>query len=363
MTPLSLHEYHQRLGARFIGVNDAEVVGDYGDVSAEYKALTETAAVLDLSFRSRVGLTGAERIRFLHGQVTNDVNGLDIGHGCYAALITAKGKMQADLNIYRLQEELLLDFEPGLAPTVSQRLEKYVISEDVQVADVSGLYGLLSLQGPKAAAVLESLGDFAQLPEKPFIFVTKAEEQGELYLVNRSRFGTAGYDLFLPAAALASFAEKLARAVATVGGRFCGWQAAEIVRIEAGVPRFGADMDETNIPLEAGLENSAISFNKGCYIGQEVISRIRTYGQVAKALRGLRLPDELKALPAKGEKLFRADKEAGYITSAVASPRLQANIALGYVRRETNQVGTELNLLIEGREATARIIELPFLKT
>jgi folate-binding protein YgfZ len=363
MTPLFLHEFHQERGARFASLEDVEIAADYGDVLSEYNALIESAAVLDLSFRSRLCLTGADRIKFLHGQVTNDVNALGAGQGCYAALITAKGKMQADLNIYRLPEELLLDFEPGLAEIISQRLEKYIISEDVQVVDVVELYGLLSVQGARARAVMQSLGEFSQLPQKHFGLVSKTDGRGEMYVMNRPRFGGPGYDLFLPAAALPSFAKSLADATRAVGGRLCGWQAGEIARIEAGIPRFGADMDETNIPLEAGLENSAISFKKGCYIGQEVISRIRTYGQVAKALRGLRLTDELKILPGKGDKLYREGKEVGYITSAIASPRLKANIALGYVRRETNQPGTELTLRSDAGETTARIVELPFFES
>jgi len=270
--------------------------------------------------------------------------------------------MQADLNIYRLQDELLLDFEPGLTPAVSQRLEKYVISEDVQITDVAAAYGLLSAQGPKAETVIKSLQEFPELPDKPFSFVKQADERGEIYLMNRPRFGSAGYDLFLPVGALASFADKLSKSAASVEGRFCGWEAGEMARIEAGMPRFGADMDETNIPLEAGLENSAISFNKGCYIGQEVISRIRTYSQVGKALRGLRLADDLQTLPAKGDKLYKEGKEAGYITSAIRSPRLKANIALGYVRREMNQIGTVLELRGDSSETMARVVELPFVK-
>src|SRR5438552_2004439 len=158
--PMNLHDYHQKLGAKFISVNEAEVVANYGHVLSEHKALVENAGILDLGFRSRLCLTGTDRLQFLHGQVTNDIKGLTLGNGCYAALITAKGRMQSDLNIYRLQDELLLDFEPGLTQTVSQRLDKYVISEEVQVTDVAGLYGLLSVQGPKAAAVIQSLSDF-----------------------------------------------------------------------------------------------------------------------------------------------------------------------------------------------------------
>src|SRR3954464_8034499 len=125
-----LHELHQKLGANFIGISGAGVVANYGDTAAEHAALRNTAGVLDLSFRSRICLTGADRARFLHGQVTNDVNALQPGQGCYAALITAKGRMQSDLNIFRLADELLLDFEPGLTQAVSSRLEQYVIADD-----------------------------------------------------------------------------------------------------------------------------------------------------------------------------------------------------------------------------------------
>jgi folate-binding protein YgfZ len=159
---------------------------------------------------------------------------------------------------------------------------------------------------------------------------------------------------------LAALANKLIAAMSSVGGRACGWDAFELVRVEAGIPRFGADMDESTIPLEAGLENRAISFSKGCYIGQEIISRIKTYGQVAKALRGLLLANELPALPQKGDKLFFQGKEAGYVTSAISSPSRKAQLGLGYVRKEFNQMGTELALLTAAGESQCRIVDLPF---
>jgi folate-binding protein YgfZ len=358
---LMLHEFHEGHGGRFISLNGTEAVEDYGDVLAEHAALTQNAGVLDLSFRSRVCLTGNDRVRFLHGQVTNDINRLVVGSGCYAALVTAKARIQSDLNVYRLAEELLLDFEPGLTQTVSERLDKYVISEDVQITDAGPLYGLLSVQGPKATAVLQSsLPEFCALPSVPLSFVTHASAEGEIYLINHPRFGNSGYDLFVPVALLLVFAGRLVEGVGNAGGTLCGWNAAEMARIEKGIPRFGADMDETNIPLEAGLENSAINFNKGCYIGQEVISRIRTYSEVAKTLRGLRLADDLKILPSKGEKLYRDGKEVGYITSAMRSPRLNANIGLGYVRKETNQVGARLTLRTAEGETPASVVETPF---
>jgi folate-binding protein YgfZ len=193
---------------------------------------------------------------------------------------------------------------------------------------------------------------------------------GEMYLMNQPRIVlteggtggvTLGFDLFVPAGSLGAVADKLIAAAKSVGGQACGWDAFEIARIEAGVPRFGADMDESNIPLECGIEARAVSYNKGCYIGQEVINRIHSVGHVNKELRGLRLADELKQLPAKGDKLFHGGKEVGQVTSAVISPTLGANIALGYVRREANAPGTEL--VWRGVDETkAVIVELPFLK-
>jgi folate-binding protein YgfZ len=359
MNKLLLHEFHQHLGARFATVNDSEVVEDYGDTAAEHRALSESAGVLDLSFRGRLCLTGKDRARFLHGQVTNDIARLKPGQGCYAALITAKGKMQSDLCVYCLEEELLLDFEPGLARRVSDRLEKYVIADDVQIVDAEAGYGLLSVQGPAAETVVRALGLAEQVPATAYGFVKIGDAAGEILLVNHARLGTSGFDLFVPAVALDGIAEKLTAAPATPG-RACGWRAFETARIEAGIPRFGVDMDESNIPLEAELEERAVSFNKGCYIGQEVISRIRTYGHVAKALRRLVLGGT--ELPAHGDKLYYDGKEAGYITSATSSPALKANVALGYVRKEAYQIGNELALRTAGGESTARIAGLPFSK-
>src|ERR1041385_472299 len=358
---LPLHEFHARLGARFTTVNDAEAVADYGDPLSEHAALRETAAALDLGFRSRLCLTGADRVRFLHGQVTNDVKRLRVGEGCYAALVTAKGKMQSDLNIFCLRDELLLDFEPGLTPTVAQRLEKFIVADDVQVVDVTPHYGLLTVQGPKAGAVVRSLGLFGELPDKSLSFVkTEDATLGEIYLMNHPFLASTGFDLFVPSVALVAVADNLLAAVKSLGGRACGWSASEIARIEAGIPRFGADMDETNIPLQGGIEARAVSYTKGCYIGQEVINRIHSIGHVNRELRGLRLADDLKTLPARGDRLFKEGKEVGYVTSAIVSPTLEANIALGYVRREANAVATELKLRSAGNESRARIVALPF---
>lgn len=360
MNLLLLHEFHHALGARFSELNGHKIVADYGDVPAEYRALRESAGVLDFSFRSRICLTGNDRVRFLHGQITNDIKKLRPGEGCYAALTTAKGKMEADLNVFNLPDELLLDSEPGLTEKISHRLEKFIVADDVQIVNAAPHYGLLTVQGPKAADVVRKVGVLENPSPREYSIAKITDATlGEIYVASLQRISPPGFDIFVPAESLGAVADKLIAAAKAVGGRACGWAAFETARIESGIPRFGADMDETNLPMEC-VARRAVSFNKGCYIGQEVLNRIHAMGHVAKELRGLRLPDDLKTLPNKGDKLFRDGKETGYITSAIKSPALDANIALGYVRREANQIGTELTLQTPDGTPPVKIVELPF---
>ncbi len=344
MSLLPLHEFHELQDAQFTEVNGFEFVATYGDVAAEYRAFKETAGFIDLSNRSRVCLLGEDRLKFLHGQVTNDVQGLKADGGCYAALVNAKAKMESDLYVYRLADELLLDFEPGLTAKVTTRLDKYIIADDVQIVDVAPHYGLVSVQGPKAAAAITALGIVPTLPTAPLHWVKDSvPDVGDIYVMNQPRLGTTGYDVFIPSAGLGMIADKLLAAVKAQGGRACGWEAFEAARIEAGIPRYGVDMDDTNLAPEAGLEKRAISYSKGCYIGQEVIARIRTYGQVAKSLQRLELSG-LTELPEKGTKLQVAGKDVGYITSSVRIPGSHLTLALGYVRKEHKEPGTVLDL-------------------
>lgn len=308
----------------------------------EYKALTEGAGVIDFSARGRLCLVGADRQAFLHGQVTNNVKDLAVGQGCYAALANNKGKMTCDLNIFVLADEILLDFEPGLSEKVKERLEKFIIADDVQLADAAPSFGLLSVIGPGARAVCAKL----ELPDlepgmtiKPF---------GSSYAAKTPRLKTDSVDIFHPRDD-STLLERLKAA----GAVQIGTETFEIARVEQGIPRFGADMDENTLVPEA-IEH-AISYTKGCYIGQEVIARIRTYGQVAKALRGLSFEPNAP-VPSPGDKILKDGKEVGWITSAVFSPKLQRPVALGYVRKECNQIGTQLLV----NEARAAIVPTPF---
>jgi folate-binding protein YgfZ len=346
MTPLALHEFHRAAGAAFVDINGCEAVSDYGNWIGEYSALNESAAVADMSFRGRLCVLGADRQRFLNGQVTNNVRDLGTGQGCYAALVSAKGKLQSDLNVYCLDNEMLLDIEPGYAAVVSQRLEKFIIAEDVQIIDASLHYGLLSVQGPKAAEVI---GKFPEIP----MAIGKHDDAalGEIYVANHPRWRGRGFDLFVPINSMKEMVSQLL----SRGGRLCGWQALETARVEAGIPRFGADMDETNLAPEA-LGERAISYSKGCYIGQEIIARVRTYGQVAKSLRSLKLEGEAGEIPSKGAKIFLGDQEAGYVTSAVRSPLGNAIIALGYVRRGASDAGGKVLVETSAGKIAAKVM-------
>ena len=357
---LALHEAHEALGAALGEVAGCEVVLHYGDAAAEHRALATTAAVLDLGFRGRFCLTGSDRVRLLHGQVTNDVQGLGPLQGCYAAFVTNKGKMQADAFVYALPDELLVDVEPGRTALLLERLEHYIVADDVQCIDVAPHYGLLSVQGPRSAGVLARVGLGVEGLARPLSMVHVADVvMGDLYVAAHARAGTAGFDVFVPLAAQAMLLDKLVAAARDEGGRLAGWDALELARIESGIPRFGADMDETNLPPEAGIEGRAVSYAKGCYIGQEVIARVRTYGQVAKALRGLRV-EAGGVVPVSGDRLMREGKDVGYLTSVARSGRVGGVIALGYVRRECNATGTSLVARTASGDVGVVVAPVPF---
>jgi len=338
-----------------------EIVSDYGDPDAEYAALRHAVGVCDLGFRGRLCLTGADRVRLLNGQVTNDVRALSPGRGCAAAFCGPKGKLVADVAIFALPEELLLDFEPGLSAALAARLEHHIVAEDVQVVDVTPHYGLLSVQGPRSGELLRRLGLFAGLPgEKLAVETVSDPTLGELYLIHRPRTATPGADLFVPGDSQEAVLDHAAAAARDLGGRLVGFDALDLRRFEAGIPRFPVDMDTSHLPPEAGLDREAISYTKGCYTGQETIARLRTYGQVAKALRGLRFPEGVRVQTAKGEPLFRNDREVGYVTSARFSPEHSRMLAMGYLRREANAPGTQVVLRTGAGEFPAEVVSLPF---
>ena len=295
-----------------------------------------TAPLFDLSGRAKLRVTGSDRLRFLNGQVTNDVRKASESAAIEACVLSAKGRMNGHVFLSAERDCFLADADPDLRHALIARLERYVIADDVQIEDVTDRLSIFHVLSPTAPA----LGDGWRL-------------------VSAHRFTESGWDVWIDAALHDVVARQLSSAF-----RFFDAASAEVFRVEEGVPRWGRELTEEIIPIEANLEVRAIDYEKGCYIGQEVISRIKMSGQTNKRLcglvsfRGAPLLTGMK-LAATGEK----SKEAGWITSATRSERLGREIALAYVKRGLNSTATRLDAIKpENPSIIARveIVDLPF---
>ena len=321
-----------------------------------YDAARHRAAFIDRSDRARIVVSGADRGTYLQGLLTNDVAALTTGQGCYAAYLTPQGRMIADLYVYELGDVMLLTLERAVKETVLAKLDQFIFSEDVQLGDVTDTFAQLGVIGPNAAATIAPLLSGASadrleaLPEHGNL---RATWTGDPVIVTRiTDIGQPGYDLFVDR----TKADGLRSAIADAGAIALDEQTADTIRIEAGVPRFHRDMDEETIPLEAGIESRAISFTKGCYVGQEVIIRVlhRGHGRVARKLVGLVIAGDRP--PAAGTIVQSSDREVGRVTSSAWSPALQKPIALAYVHRDFVAPGTALTV----NGANAEVMSPPF---
>jgi folate-binding protein YgfZ len=318
------------------------------ELDAQYRQLREECGLLDRSERGKLVVRGSEAAEYLQGQLTNDVEGLAPGEGRYAALLDRKGHMQADMRVLRLApDEVWIDTEAEATAVARRHLETYKIGRDVEVADLTAERALLSLIGPRSAAVAGA----AALPEH---VVQEARIDG----VDCLAVGTAwGLDLIAATPGSqsgdpAGEASRLHEALSAAGAVEVAPEAAEILRIEAGTPRFGAEMSSETMPAEAGIVEAAVDFAKGCYIGQEPVARLHYKGRPNRHLRGLELSAPVEA----GTPLKLGEKEVGRVGSACVSPA-HGPIALAIVRREA-EPGTELAVGEDG--VTARVADLPF---
>ncbi len=309
------------------------------ELDAQYRQLREECGLLDRSERGKLLVSGPDGAEYLQGQLTNDVEALEVGDGQYAALLDRKGHMQADLRVLRrAPEEIWIDTEAVALPGVLRHLTMYSIGRDVVVTDVTAEMAILSLIGPRAVEIAGT----AALPEH-------ANEAASLAGTEFLAVGTReGIDLVCSAADAA----RLREALLAAGAVEVGAEAAEILRVEAGVPRFGAEMTSETMPAEAGIVEDAVSFTKGCYIGQETVARLHYKGKPNRHLRGLHL-----SAPAEpGAALLLGEKEVGRLGSAVVSPAF-GPIALAILRREA-EPGAELAVGEDG--VTARVVDVPF---
>src|ERR1700730_17900014 len=274
-----------------------------------YQALRESAAYLDLSSRGKIFATGEDRLRLLHAMTTNQVKELQPGQGCYAFFLDPQGRILADANLFVLPDRVLLDVEPEVRESLYQHLDKFIIADDVTLEDASESLTAIGVEGPKAAEVLAAMG--APIPDAPY---SHLDWDGRI-VARVSATGEPGFRIF---------GWKLTHTPADA-------ESIRVVRLEHAKPRYGEDIFDTTLPQET-QQTHAVSFTKGCYIGQEIVERIRSRGHVNRLLVGLRI-DTTEA-PVAGTKLSVDGSEAGEITSSAFSPALGKVVALGYVRAQ-----------------------------
>jgi len=298
-------------------------------MTSGYDALRSAAAWLDLSARGRIYATGEDRARLLHAMTTNHVQQLSPGAGCYAFFLNAQGHILADLNLYCLEDRFLLDTEPETRERVFRHLDKYIIADDVALEDLTESMALVAMEGPHATAVLAAAG--APLPDAEY---AHAPWDGAMF-ARVSETGAPGFRLFMPAGDKAGWIARLESA----GAVHATPDEVRTVRLEHGKPRYGEDIFDTTLPQET-LQMHAVHFTKGCYLGQEIVERIRSRGHVKRLL--VRLEVEGEAPLGSGTKVTAGSTEAGEITSSAFSPGLGKVVALAYVRAQYAAEGTAL---------------------
>jgi folate-binding protein YgfZ len=324
----------------------SEPPDDFGDWRSEYVALTEGVGLVDLADRSQVELTGRDRATFLHNLCTNDIKRLSPGGGCEAFLCNVQGKSIGHGLVFCGPESLVLETVPGQGGRLVAHLDRYLIREQVELHDRSAEWAELLLAGPEAEPLLAGMG--VVIPPGRLAHAA-ATFGGHPVSVRRVEFTVPGGILLsVPRAAMADVRQILTAAGATV----CGRRAFEAARIEAGWPSFGQDISDENLPQELARDQQAISFTKGCYLGQETVARIDALGHVNRTLCGIRFQGETP--PAAGSELTAAGKTIGRITSATFSPRLSAPLALAYVRRGHNAPGA----IVEAEVGQGEVVSL-----
>jgi tRNA-modifying protein YgfZ len=324
----------------------------------DYRHIREEAAIGAVAPRQQIAVAGPDRATYLQGLLTNDIPSLSAGTGCYSAWLTPQGRMLTDMHVLESGGMILLDVPAETADATRERLEQFIFTENVQVESLAGSLTGVWIHGPKAPSVLERvlgpsertgptvLAGWRDYQHSPLEF------HGQPVSVARiDQLGVPGFCVYLEP----SRERDLMAALVEAGAREVSGDAIEAARIEAGYPVFGVDMTDDTIPLEAGIEDRAISMSKGCYVGQEVIIRVlhRGHGRVARKLVNLRIDS---GVPPRGSRLFAADRDVGFVTSAADSPRL-GTIALGYVHRDFVAPGTRIEATTDAGRVPATVTE------
>jgi folate-binding protein YgfZ len=320
--------HHESMGAR---LEQGRIPLSYTTPVEEYWAIRNHSGMVDVSHLGLLQVTGKDRLSFLNGLLTNEILKLTEGTGIRSALLNTKARVLADLYLYAREDDLLLDAGDVPGASVKEILDRFIITEDVQVKDITSGFVHLTLQGQQAAEKARALFGVAFADMKPL----QHKMLGPTLIISRDRTGQSGYDMIIPN----DESEGVWQSFLLKGVTPVGLDALEILRLEAGYPRYGVDVDENTIILEAGYKD-AISFNKGCYLGQEVVARATHIGRVNKNL--IQFQTDSDNVPSAKSKFISNGKEAGYVTSAAFSPGLKEVVGLGYAQRAFAKEGTKL---------------------
>jgi folate-binding protein YgfZ len=334
---------HGRVGS----YRGAETPADFGDTAAEFEALLHGVAVFDLSWQAKLQISGKDRTRWLNGMITNNIRDLSEGRGVYAFILTPQGRNQGDLVAYNRGEYLVATTDREQVEKIRTVLQRYIIMDKVEIEDVSDKLVSVGVAGPKAADALSQAGIDVSHLEAGQVLNTVWRDVG-ISVAHNTHPQMDGYELWLAPA----YVEKLWDALVQTGAKSVGSDALESYRIARGVPRYGLDLRERDLPQETGQEH-ALNFSKGCYIGQEIVERIRARGNVHRTLIGFEVQGEP---PQPGTKIRANDKDVGEITSATRVPGSERTIALGYLRLEVGSAGTA----VQAGEQNATVASLPF---
>jgi len=324
----------------------------------EYSAVRDGGAgVIDLSSRGRLLVSGSEAVMFLNGLITNDMKTLAVNSWMPAVFPNVQGRLIAAARIIHRDDGFLIDTENVTLETVTKLLERFTLAGDFRLRDLTGETAMLSVQGGNAAETLrQTLGETAAAVARGQVASAQLENGNEVTVIRATHTGEDGFDLLVDS----NDASILSAPLQAAGAQPLGPEVEETLRIEAGVPRFGIDMDEMKVVTETNLDD-AVSFTKGCYIGQEIIARIKYRGHVAKKLTGVTMEAKV-ALAGDAKILSEDEKEIGSITSATISPRMKHTIALAYVKYDYLEPGTKVKVLSAGEEFPATVTELPFIR-
>lgn len=356
-----LHEIHKSLSATFNEAHGWEMPSHYGNAVAEHLNVRKGTGIVDLSHRGKLRISGKDRVTFLQRILSQDINKIRPSTGAYSTLLDVKGRMLACMCLLADEGSFLIDLEPGLAEKVSQILNRYLFREDVNIEDVSEKYGLLSIQGPQSKQVMIKVSqtETGDMPECSHIDITINAIRCKA--VKTSYSGEEGYNVYAPYDEMSTVWSSILSAGTGLLITPFGLDALETLRIEAGIPLYFTDMDEHTLPVEANLDK-AISYDKGCYIGQETIARIKFRGHVNKTLTGFLVNGDV--IPQKGDRVIGiiddTEDEIGIITSGCLSPTFNRPIAMGYIRIAHNKPDEPVFIERDLKKISATVTNLPF---